>query len=381
MLPIREGELKANDAVIYFDNICDKNGSKLTKSEKRTRLKEMMKEVYDNPEQNSFLLSDGNRQPLIVCRQNPGRAKFYYFNTVDAPRDEVLQAFAEKTGITFKQEKIPHKRIGELTANDAKQFLDNITENGRKLAGIHKLKKLHQLFYELYLSKNNVCLSPNGNIPIIVKRLGDNNKATFCLNTSQHRADVLEAFSTAIGAVYLKEKENDETPPEKTAGELTARDCARIFHNVPNPDGGMEKRDASSKLVKWFQRIYNSPRLNKVTLPNGKEIPLLVKRQSVAQRCVCLNSSDEIAKPFVIFMMAKIMHSDICLNNIKISTHDGEKLYRAIILLNKAIYFAPKDEDKIYYRNYAQRAYEKLSPKTDKITFSEWLKDHTSHDK
>ncbi|MBO5038387.1 MAG: hypothetical protein J6C85_02870 [Alphaproteobacteria bacterium] len=379
MEPIRQGELKANDAVIFFDNICDNNGRKLTKSEKRSRLKDLMKEVYDAPDVNVCILSDGSTFPLIVCRQNPGRAKFYYFNNIDAPEKEVLQTFAQKTGITCKQETYPEKCAGELIANDAKQLLDEVCENGVKLTGTAKLEKLHDWFKTLYNTpQSNRCLTPKGEVPIIVKRRGVNNKTMLCLNTSEYQTHVMAAFARCIGAVYLKEKENAEPLLNKNRGELTARECARIFHNVPNCKNNYTKKDASPKLVEWFEKIYNRPDLNTVSLPSGEKIPLLVRRQSVAQQCICLNTADEARKPFVIRRMAAIIRADICLDNLKLSAEKPQTLHKTMFCLKKAEYQAENPKDQAYYHAYAQKVYETLSLPDKEITLSEYLKKHFS---
>lgn len=377
MEPIRQGELKATDAVIFFDNICDQNGHKLTKSEKRSRLKDLMKEVYDAPDINICVLSDGKTYPLIVCRQNPGRAKFYYFNNIDAPQSEVLQTFAQKTGIICKEEISPEKLAGELIANDAKQLLDEVCEKGVKLTGTAKLEKLHDWFKTLYKTpQSNRCLTPKGEVPIIVKRKGINNKTMLCLNTSEYQTYVMAAFAKQIGAIYLKEKENAEPLLNKQLGEMTARESARIFHNVSNCKSGYIKKDASSKLVEWFERIYAYPKLNEITLPTRQKVPLLVRRQSVAQQCICLNTADEMAKPFVIRRIAAIIHADICLDNLSISQEKTRDLYKTMIYLKKAEYQAESLKDQAYYHAYAQKIYETLFLPNKEITLTEYIKKH-----
>lgn len=377
MEPIRPGELKATDAVIFFDNICDDNGRKLTKSEKRSRLKDLMKEVYDTPEVNMCLLSDGKTYPLIVCRQNPGRAQFYYFNNIDAPQEEVLQTFAQKTGITCKLENYPEKRAGELIANDAKQLLDEVCENGVKLTGTAKLEKLHNWFKTLYNTpQNNRCLTPKGEVPIIVKRKGVNNKTMLCLNTSEYQTHVMAAFAKHIGAIYLKEKENAEPLLSKQPGEMTARECARIFHNVPNCKSDYSKKDASPKLVEWFEQIYNRPELNEVTVPSGKKVPLLVRRQSVAQQCICLNTSDEAVKPFVIRRFAALIRADVCLDNLTIRQDNPQSLYKTMLGLKKVEYQTKNQKEQAYYHAYAQKVYEKISLLNKEITLTDYLKKH-----
>ena len=39
----KNGEFIANDVVKFFDNVCDKDGIKLSKSQKRSRILELMK--------------------------------------------------------------------------------------------------------------------------------------------------------------------------------------------------------------------------------------------------------------------------------------------------------------------------------------------------
>ena len=51
-LPPREDELKANDAATLFDNVTDCNGRRLSQSEKRARLLELMKSLSLNTEKN-----------------------------------------------------------------------------------------------------------------------------------------------------------------------------------------------------------------------------------------------------------------------------------------------------------------------------------------
>lgn len=374
MEPIKQGELKANDAVIYFDNICDENGRKLTKSEKRSRLKDMMKNVYDTPELNVCILSDGKAYPLIVCRQNPGRAKFYYFNNVDAPKEEILQAFAKNTGITCKKETYTPKKEGELIANDAKQLLDEVCENGIKLTGPAKLKKLHEWFATIYNTpQKNLCLTPKGEIPIIVRRQGVNNKTMLCLNTSEYQTQVMQAFAKAIGARYLSEKENAEILAPKQEGEMTARECARIFHNVESFDKSNEKRNTSPKLVEWFEHIASSPKLNNVKLPSGEEKPLVVRRKSNAQQCVCLNVSSEYAKPFIIRKVAMITHAEVCLDNLTLSQRNPKELYQAMLSLKKQEKDVSNEKDRNYYKAYAQKIFEFLHLNTDEMLLKTWL--------
>lgn len=363
MLPIQPGEMKANDAVRFFDNICDSDGNKLTKSEKRTRLKEMMTQLYYfTPEKNKCTLKDGTTVEIIVVRSNPGRAKFCYFNNVAAPMDEIFRAFADLEGITYKEQNIEHKKQGDLSANDAKQFLDDVRVGDKKLSGFLKLEKLHKLFAKLHsTSKQNVCKTPEGDKPIVVERLSENNWPVLYLNTSENRYEVLQAFADWAGCIYRKDKEEWKVLPKKQKGELTARDCARIFHNVANKDKDNPKRDASPKLVEWFNYIGNTPELNRVTLPDGSEEPLVVERQSYAQRCWCLNVANEAIKPFVINRMAEISRSDVCMNNIKISESQAKELYQAMMSLAILTKTTNQSTKRAYYNSYAEKIYQKLN--------------------
>lgn len=371
-LPIQEGEMNANDAVKFFDNICDEDGSHLVKSAKRSRLKELMSKLfYLHPEKNVCHLSDGQDVPIIVCRQNPGRAAFCYFNNIDAPQDEIFQAFAQIYNMTYLDEKLPQKHPNELIATDAKQYLDNIYENDKKLAGAEKLKRLHHLFYDLYcLKEQNTCHTPDGDISIIVKRKGENNRPTYCLNTKVHRSVVFRAFADWAKCSYLEEKEYISEPPMKQSGELTARECARIFHDVPNQDGSYVKRDASPKLVEWFSHIAQSPSLNQVSLPDGNIVPLIVKRKSHSQTCFCLNTGDENIKPFVIFRTADVIKAQICFDNIPITSHKCSfKTFKNVI--NKANNSSGAEHR--FYRVYAETLYSKLNFGKN-ITLDSWLK-------
>lgn len=358
--PARPGEMTASAAVNFFDNICDDAGNKLTKSAKRTRLKEkMMQLYYTHPEDNFCILSDEKKVAIIVCRQGEGRAAFCYFNNVDAPQDAVLRAFAEKEGITYKQQQAEYKHTGELIANDAKQYFDDVCDaSGNKLTGFAKLERLHQLFAAIYQDKeSNTCITPDGIIPLIVVRKGENSRDAYCLNTSLYRAEVMQAFADKTNCTYRQDKENKTIQLPKQKGELTARDCARIFHNVPNLDGSDSKRYTSPKLVEWFTYIGTDDRLNQITLPSGEIVPIVVYRQSHAQQCWCLNTSDERIKPFVIKRVSQITKADICLENITFAPDKPKELYQTIISLAKEASKSENTKSNLYYSEYAKKIY------------------------
>jgi len=373
-LPIREGELNASAAIQFFDNIYDEDGHKLTKSKKRTRLKEKMTTLYYMyPELNKCVLSDGREVEIIVCRQNPGRGAFCYFNNIDAPQKEIFEAFALISNITYKGEILPTKRQGELIATDAKQFLDDIYVNGKKLAGAEKLKQLHCLFEKLYAdAKANKCQTAIGEIPIIVARNGENNRPAFCLNTAGHREEVFKAFAQWAGCTYRQDKENAEVLHPKQNNEMTARECARIFHNVPNRDGSNTKKDCSPKLVEWFAYIADNPKLNQVKLPDGQIEPLVIARQSYSQKCLCLNTADEFIKPFVIWQTAHLIKADICMENIPMTIQDEVKAYRTMQRLTKQAEQSRGVQQR-FYQNYAEQIYSKLNLGKE-LTLIEWLK-------
>ncbi len=369
-------DLKANDADKFFDNICGENGQKLAKSAKRTKLMQMMRDLYYNrSEENKCTLSTGETVPLIIAKRHPKRGEFCYFNTSSAPVEEILQSFADKMQITCKLTRPMPKKEGELIVADIKNLVDNVTINGKKVSDVRKQQELNRLFYQLYHTpEENICKISDGNeIPIIVERLSVNNWNTLCLNTSEHRTDVLSAFAAWAGCTYCQEKENAVTPPEKHPHEMTARQCARIFHGVPNLDGCMAKRDASPKLVEWFAYIYNKPTLNNVTLPNGKEVPLLVHRISHSQKCLCLNTSDEKVKPFVIKRMSEITEANICLDNLKIYDNNLSDLHKAVIMLKQAEQTASNPQDVAYYQMYAEKAWRTMTPASKAFNVAEWL--------
>lgn len=375
MLNITE-DLKANDAYKYFDNIIDETGKKLIKSAKRNKLMNMMRDLYyTTPEQNICQLENGKKVPIIIAKRLPKRGEFCYFNTAAAPVEEILKAFAEKMHITYKLTRPEPKKAGELIVADIKNLMNNVTINGKKVSDVSKQQELNRLFYHLYKTeKENICHTSTGkNIPIIVERLSVNNWNTLCLNTSEYRSEVLSAFAAWAGCTYCHEKENAITPPERLKTEMTARECARVFHGVPNIDGSETKRDASPKLLEWFTYIYKRPELNKVILPTGSEAPLLVYRISHSQKCLCLNTSDEEIKPFVIKKMAEIIKADICLGNLKIYNDNPRVLHKAVKTLAKASSKTENVKDIAYYETYANKVFYAMSPNSKEVTAREWL--------
>ncbi len=375
MLDIRE-DLKANDASKFFDNICDENGVKLTKSAKRTRLKLLMRKLYHfHPEQNVCRLNDGREVSIIIAKRYPKHGEFCYFNTAAAPVEEILQAFAETMNITCRLTRPEPKKENELIVSDIKYLMDNVKVDGKKVSDFKKQEQLNKLFQHLYQSPDaNVCHTDDGKtIPIIVERLSVNNWNTLCLNTSEYRKEVLAAFAAYADCTYCYEKENAVTPPKRLKTEMTARECARIFHGVPNLDGSMVKRDASPKLVEWFAHIYNKPSSNKTKLPDGTEIPLLVYRVSCSQKCLCLNTSDERIKPFVIKRIAEITDTSVCLDNLKIHSDDVISLRQTIFSLAKACSQTQKAKEIAYYEAYANKVYRTMSPNGKEFNAKEWL--------
>ena len=71
-----KGELKSNDIVIYFDNVCDENGKKLIRSEKRSRIRELMYDLFSKDDENKCTLEDGSVVPIIVERREYHRPSF-----------------------------------------------------------------------------------------------------------------------------------------------------------------------------------------------------------------------------------------------------------------------------------------------------------------
>lgn len=370
----QEGELNAAEVVKFFDNVRNEKGEKLTQSEKRGHLRFLFVQLYQNKEKNKCTLSNGTIVPIVVHRRQEGRAAAYYLNTAQADKEVILKAFAEQTGITYRTRKPEAKKIGELIVSDVKHLFDEVkSEDGKKLSGFKKQDRLNGLFRKLYEStEDNICKIGGKEIPIIVERLGINNKTAYCLNSSEHHQEILAAFANWANCRYCPEKEEPEQLQEKQAGELTARECARIFHKVENR-GHEYKKYTSEKLVQWFEYIYNHQHLNQVRLPNGSEVELVVRRQSYAQQCYCLNTSDEIAKPFVLKRIAEITKAEICWDNLQIKAHSKNALYRSIIAVCKAEQTTQKENDKVYYHTYAQKAYESLSPQSRELTVTEWL--------
>ena len=370
----QEGELNAAEVVKFFDNVRNENGEKLTQSEKRGHLRFLFVQLYQDKEKNKCELSDGATVPIVVHRRQEGRASAYYLNTARAPRDAIFKAFAERTGITYRTQKPEAKKIGELIVSDVKHLFDDVkSEDGKKLSGFKKQDRLNGLFRKLYEHpEENICEVAGKKIPIIVERLGVNNKTAFCINGTESRQEVLEAFANWAGCRYCPEKEEPENLQEKQAGELTARECARIFHKVENRSHEYKKY-TSERLVQWFEYIYNNPKLNQVRLPNGSSVEVIVRRQSYAQQCYCLNTSDETVKPFVLKRVAEISKAEICLENLHLKPHSKNVLYKSIIAVCKAEQTAKKESDRAYYRTYAQKAYESLSPHSGELTVTEWL--------
>lgn len=375
-MPEIKEDLKANDADKFFDNICDEKGNKLTKSAKRTRLKLLMRKLYHfQPEQNICRLKDGRNVPIVIAKRQPKRGEFCYFNTTSEPVEEILQAFAERMNITCRLSRPEPKKENELIVSDIKHLMDNVKVDGKKVSDFKKQEQLNKLFQQLYQSPSeNICQTEDGKtIPIIVERLSVNNWNTLCLNTSEYRAEVLAAFAAYADCTYCYEKENAVTPPKRLKKEMTARECARIFHGVPNLDGSMVKRDASPKLVEWFAHIYERPSLNKTKLPDGTEVPLLVYRISRSQKCLCLNTADESVKPFVIKRMAEITDASICLDNLKIHSDDVVSLRKAIISLAKASAQTEKVKEITYYEAYANKVLFTMSPNGKEFNAKEWM--------
>ena len=369
-----KGELRANEITIYYDNVCDETGKKLVKTEKRSRIRELMYELFENEDKNKCILKDGRVVPIVVQRREYHRPAFCCLNTVDAPKDEILRAFACKTNISYKKENYPPKKEGELIVNDILYLIGDIVSNNVKVSGIKKYKELKRLFKQLAENpKDNICKLPTGEeVPIIVKRVSDNNIVSYCLNTSEHRKVILREFAKKTGCTYFEEKENDIKPLDKKLGELTARDCYRFLHSVQDMKPQSPKDDSSTRLVEWFNTIYNNHSLNSVVLPNGETHPLVVHRTSHSQRCICLNTSDEKIKPFVIKRMAEITKATINIDNIPINNTSAQELVCAIKLLNM-VEEKTKSEDR-FYESYKQKVYEELSTTDKEVTVNEWIK-------
>lgn len=370
----QEGELNASEAVKFFDNIRNENGEKLTQSEKRGHLRFLFAKLYQNKEKNKCTLSDGKVVPIVVHHRQEGRASAYYLNTSEAPQEEILKAFAKQMEITCRLGRPEAKKTGELIVSDTKHLLDDVkSEDGKKLSGFKKQDRLNGLFRKLYeRPKDNICVISGVKLPIIVERLGVNNKTMYCLNTSKYRQEIIQAFAKWANCKYCPEKEEPENLPEKQFGELTPRDCAKIFHKVENR-GKVYKKYTSERLAEWFEYIYKHPHINQARLPNGSSTELVVRRQSYAQQCYCLNTADEIAKPFVLKRIAETTKAEICFKNLEIKSQSKNALYKSIIAVCKAEQKTEQTQDKIYYRTYAQKAYESLSPQSQELTVTEWL--------
>jgi len=367
------GELNAAEAVKFFDGITDASGAKLVQSLKRAQLRMLFIRLYNSPQQNVCTLKNGTNVPIIVKRRDAGRAAAYYLNT---PSSEIMPAFANAVGIRYRGKTRPqNKQSGDLIAAEVKHLFDNITVAGKKISGAKKQNELQKLFFELWQNpKQNLFYNAqNELLPIVVQRLGINNKIAYCLNAGSDRHAALSAFAAWSGCDYLEEKENAVNPPAKQSGELTSRECARIFHKVENRNPNTFLKYAAERLADWFKYIYNTPHLNKVILPDKTEVPLVVYRQSMSQKCFCLNTSDEIAKPFVIKKMAELSGADVCFFNLKIAPQTKSSLYKAIVAVAKAECCAVSKEDKDYYHAYAQKAYQILSPQSKQLTIGEWL--------
>ncbi len=375
-----KNELKANDVVKFFDNVTDASGTRLTKSVKRTRIKDLMEALYQDKENNQTTLNNGEIVPIIVKRRYKKRAPFCYFNTALAPLEEILQAFASKTNIDYIQQKPESKIKGELIAQEVLHLLDDIKVKGQKVTGIHKVSATIQKFQTLYKDKeNNVCTLNNGKtIPIIVKRTGENNRIAYCLNSSEHRKEVLRAFALKTDSIYLEYKEEDTMPEEKHPRELTARACAKLFHKVGYVPEDEEKQEGKERILQWFHQIYSKPEKNKVKLPNGKTVDLLVRRISRSQRCLCLNTGNATFKPFVLRRFAELSKSEFCFDNLSLAKDDTKELIKSIKLLALADNKTNIKDEKYFYRTYCQLAFEASRIKTNSITVEEYLRNKAS---
>ncbi len=371
----KQGELKANDAVKFFDDVTDDNGVKLTKSEKRTRVLELMKKLHQNKDDNYCILEDGKVVPIIVERRHYRKPPTCYFNTADAPIEEIFKAFALKHNITYIKERPEAKKQGELIAQEVMHLYTDISVDNKKITGKAKRAAMILLFQKLYKDKEkNICILSNGEeIPIIVKRTGENERIAYYLNASEHRREVLLAFASATNCTYLDFKENMTKPQDKKKGELTARDCAKVFHLVGDCPNAEYKRENKEKILKWFHYIYENPSLNKVTLLDGCEIELVVRRMSYSQDCLCLNTSDASIKPFILKRIAEISDSTICLDNLDLSQDDKKQLHMSLRLLAISADKSKNLKDARYYHSYAQKAFLAAKIKTNCCTVVEYL--------
>ena len=369
------GELKVGNAVKFFDNVTDEKGKRLSKSAKRTRIKELMEKLYQDKENNRTTLQDGREVPIIVARSYEKRPTYCYFNTALAPKEEILRAFALKNNILYIKDKPEPKKQGELIAQEVLHLLDDVKQHGTKVSGLKKVAATILLFQTLYKDKeNNICTLPNGeNIPIIVKRTGENNHIAYYLNSSEHRKEVLRAFASKTDTIYLEYKEEDTMPEEKHPQELTARPCAKLFHKVEMVPGDEIKQEGKERILQWFHRIYSRPEENKVILPDGKVADLLVKRISRSQRCLCLNTSNATIKPFVLKRFTELSKSEFCFDNLNLEKDDIKELIKSIKLLALAYNKTNSEDEKSFYHIYSQKAFEALHIKTNHLTVEEYL--------
>ncbi|MBR5598846.1 MAG: hypothetical protein IKW39_02270, partial [Alphaproteobacteria bacterium] len=355
----------------------DDLGIRLTKSAKRTKIKIFMENLYNNQQENQVTLKDGSTAQIIVARRYEGRATFYYFNTFNAPKTEILKSFAELNNISYVEDKPEPKKHGELIAQEVLHLLDDVKVNGNKVTGDKKRAKTILMFQQLYKDKQrNICILPNGEIiPIIILATGDNNRMAYCLNTSVYRKEVLRSFAERTDCVYLEYKEDDTIPADKHPLELTARNCAKLFHGVESCPIGQEKQERKEYVLQWFYHIYGNPDLNKVTLPDGKTVDLLVRRLSHSQRCLCLNTSNASIKPFVLKRFADISRASFCFDNLDVSKDDKKELVSSIRKLALAENNSTDDKDKEFYLTYCQQVFDTLKLKTEHISVSGYFAD------
>jgi hypothetical protein len=373
-LPPKDGELKANDVASLFDNVTDGSGNRLSKSEKRARILVLMKELSVNPEKNICKLATGECVPIIVERKYEGRPIYCYFNTHDVPKDDILQAFADVNSIAYVNQKPDMKKEGELIAQEILHLIDNVTVNGKKVAGTRKIREMIALYQRLYKdTSRNVCILDDGSqIPIIVKRRGENNRIAYYLNSSENREAVFRAFAEYGGCSYLEHKENEVTPEDRHPCELTARECAKIFHKTNCCSLNERKRETKEHLVLWFKYIYNNKEMNKVELPDGRVVDAVVRRLSHSQRFLCLNTADATIKPFVIKKIAEITEAVVCFDNLDLSKDDKKQLCASIKHLLLAEANDLDGSSRGYYHSYAQKAFEAINVKTKHLTVKSW---------
>lgn len=373
----KEGEIVGSHSDKYFENVIGEDGVKQTKQDKRHRIVELMDELYNSCE-NFCQVSDGRVVPIVIERTDKIGRKLRYFNTADAPKDEILKAFALSVNINYVEEKPAPKQIGELIAADVNHLFDDIKVNNKKVSGDKKQNRLVQLFRSLYSTpQENICIIKGEAYPIIVERTGYNNKAVCCLNASDYRAEILSAFANWADCVYCQEKEDIIDPPVRQKTEMSTRDSARVYHAVPNLDDYNPKQDGRIRLVEWFKHIYDDSKLNRVILPNGAEAELIVKRKSCSRTAYFLNTSDENIKPFVIKKVADIIGATICIDNLKINTTDTQTIHNIIFSTKKEAKKSLNEDDANYYNAYAQIAYNTLSTKKEYITVNDWIKNNS----